>query len=305
VLAKPCGVTVRDANDAQGLFNEMQRAVWLVTFEDGALRHRSDVRRSMIHLLREEEPDKVRDIEEAAVAYYAQQEGVTARAEEIYHRLSLKQLATVLNQRWLDGVQRYLFSALEELSARERAWLASRLGVPLSPQERELADLEGWERDTEQRVRELLQRGEGGAAIEVLNARPQRTPGSPLYVLAAQAWEQQGEWQVARQVVQDGLTAAHRSANRTLVIALLLRGARLDSRMGEFAAARRRLDEAAALLPDRGDATLHLLEINLYRLGIDRIEHNDPTRHALQAELRACFTQLSDAQATAQPLLMS
>src|SRR5262249_48612898 len=148
---------VPDATTAQRLFDEMAREVALVTLDGEALIHRPDVRRLVLHLLREREAEKVREIEAAAVSYYAANDAIRdlptgqrllERAEEIYHRLSLQQSLNDVAERWLAGVEPYLFVALDELAVRERAWLATRVGRTLTEEERRQADLDGWERDT-------------------------------------------------------------------------------------------------------------------------------------------------------------
>jgi hypothetical protein len=306
VLAEPCGVVVRNAGDAQRLFDEMQREVALVTVEDGALRHRPDVRRIMIRLLREREPEKVRRIEEAAVAYYTTQDAIVARAEEIYHRLSLKQPENSLNERWIEGVQPYLFGALEELSVREQAWLAPRLGRTLNPELRLLADLEGWERDTERRARALLERSQVVAALAALQERKERTPGSPLYALEALAWERSENWTKARRVIQEGIASASESGNSALAVDLRLRGARVDVRSGDFPAAQQKLDEAEMLVQYRGGDPARLLEVGLNRLAVRRAQGADSAVVTRQnAGLRELFRRLSDEQIGAHPVLMA
>ena len=122
VLAAPSRVDVPDAQTAERLFAEMAREVALVTPEGDTLLQREDVRRLVIRALRAENPSKVREVEEAAIAYYASRSDVRLlgpahllieRAEEIYHRLSLQHPLEEVAARWLEGVARYLVSALD------------------------------------------------------------------------------------------------------------------------------------------------------------------------------------------------
>jgi hypothetical protein len=302
VLAEPCGVIVRDLAHAQQLFDEMRREVSLVSYEDGALRHRSDVRRVMIHLLREAAQDKVRRIEEAAIAYYQRQDGVIARAEEIYHRLSLKHSTAVIDRCWVEGVQPYLYSALEELNAHEYAWLAPRLGYHLTPEQRKQADVESWERDAEQLVWALLQRDQVREALDALHERDERTPGSPLYALEAEVWERLDNWSQAWLTIERGIASADAAGNRWLGVSLRLRGARVDTRRGDFEAALQKLDDAETLA---ADDDVHTLAIILNRLVLQRIVGDAPSaRIALIDTLRERFNRLSNEQVAEQPLLM-
>src|SRR5262249_40035495 len=61
VLAVPCGVDLSEDTEAHRLYEELGREVSLVTIaHDGALEHRSDVRRVMLDMLWHDEPLKVR-----------------------------------------------------------------------------------------------------------------------------------------------------------------------------------------------------------------------------------------------------
>ena len=109
VLARYCDVRVRDEAQARRLFDLLAREEALVTVEGDVLRHRSDVRRIMLNLLRhqsEEQAAQVRRIEKAAVRYYSTRESPEERAEEIYHRLSLEQSTQLISKRWADAEQR-------------------------------------------------------------------------------------------------------------------------------------------------------------------------------------------------------
>src|SRR5262249_49885721 len=67
-LAEPCGLSVPDLATANKLFGKLNDEVSLVRLDaDGALYHRTDVRRVMLDLLRQEAPDQVRAIHERAV----------------------------------------------------------------------------------------------------------------------------------------------------------------------------------------------------------------------------------------------
>ncbi|MCC6873920.1 MAG: AAA family ATPase, partial [Sandaracinaceae bacterium] len=118
VLAGPCELGSPDGGSldeeqARELFDLLARETFLVSADDdGALRHRADVRAVMLSLIEHAERDKVRAIDDAAVRYYEKQEGMTARAEELYHRLRRGDDASVLDARWLPGVEEGLGAQL-------------------------------------------------------------------------------------------------------------------------------------------------------------------------------------------------
>jgi len=113
------------------LFDALSREVWLVSRNtDGSLTLRPDIRRALLPGLRERPFAKV--IDSAAVAYYQTRSDITSRAEELYHRLYLRDSPESLDQRWQPGVEPYLATALdEELPVESQLYLASRLNATL------------------------------------------------------------------------------------------------------------------------------------------------------------------------------
>lgn len=224
VLAGPCELRLEGSADAEALFEEFKREVSLVfVAADQSLHHRSDVRRVMLEALKAEKPVQVREIHEAAVRFYEGNVDPLSRAEEIYHRLSLGESPREVEGRWMPGVEPYLDNALEELPSAARPFLASRLGLELPPRMWEEAELADWERNVESRARGMLARGEVKPALQVLGARKERTPGSPLYELEARALQRLEMVDEALEVVEEGLAAASPMAGASSVPLLLLR----------------------------------------------------------------------------------
>jgi hypothetical protein len=318
VLAKPCGVDVSDAATAQRLFEEMSREVGLVTFDGEALFPRPDVRRLVLRMLREREPSKVFQIEDAAVSYYAARNQVSdptqrlsERAEEIYHRLSMRHPLDVVARRWLPGVEPHLLGAVEELRARERAWLASRLGRTLTQEERQQADLDGWERDIFRRVRDFIQQGRLEDGLANLRERGERLPGSALYALEAELCEALGRWADVRHTVERGIQSADQSGHRDTAIVLRIWGARADIQIAALSDARQKLDEAESLLEE--GMTLRAIEVSLHRLALLRAEHAsdeaDPGARVAAAPLKRSlqlqFATVTDAEVRQESSLMA
>ena len=118
--------------------------MWIMTTR--ALVHRADVRRTMLPMLTEDSPERVRSIRRRAVRFYRQLSGAQARAEEMYHRLMLGQSTRTLDQNWDPGAGAFLENALDELPAGSRVYLADRLGVTLDASTLSAADDEAWAR---------------------------------------------------------------------------------------------------------------------------------------------------------------
>lgn len=184
VLAVPCGVEVKDLEQAKILFEKLKREVALVSQAgDNSLVHRSDLRKVMLEPLRKDKHQKVEEIHRNAVKYYEAFDDGVSRAEEIYHRLSLGIERDILEARWQDSVQQYLGSAIEELPAKAEAFLAARLRLEIDESVWSEAELEDWEIHTERRARDLLELGQPIQALAALRQRNERSQKSPLPAL--------------------------------------------------------------------------------------------------------------------------
>jgi hypothetical protein len=227
VLAEPCGIKIRNLEDAQRLFHALKREVALVSeAPDGSVRHRRDLRMVMVELLRADSAVRVDDIHERAIVYYKDHSTTAVeRAEEIYHRLSLDQDPYAIADRWMKGVEPHLTSAMEEFSGRRRAWLASRLGLDVDAATRQLASLEDWESIAVRDAEQLLSHGQGKSALEVIRARKDRPAVGPLVGLEARALVQLGLPEEALDLAEQGFAAAVDAANREFSLALALQAA--------------------------------------------------------------------------------
>lgn len=302
VLAPPCNVPVHTLGEAEHLFHELQREVSLVApSEDGSLRHRSDIRRVMLDLLRQDEPEKVAQIHRRAVDYYKTKEGAAARAEEIYHRLALGQQQRTLNERWIPGVEDYLRSALDELPFTAQTYLASRIGVELNEQVWQAASLSDWERHTERRVRELLRLNKPDRALLVLRERPDRTSGSALLVLEIQALVGLEQWEEARAIA--ATTIVQVPPNSRMQLDLLMLAAQIDQRLGNDSEAEQALDRAAALAERLDDGRL-ALTIAFSRLQLARRAAAAGRAAKRRVELLSFWDHIDDKALAAQPQLV-
>ena len=273
VLAKACGIEVDSAARAEALFLSLGREA-LVTTEGNALRHRADVRRVMLDLLRADQRAKVEEIHVAAVAYHAGRATLEDRAEEIYHRLCLGEDPARIDARWVAGVENHLRGAVAEVPPRQRAYLASRLGIDLDDRSRRAADLSDWERDAEKRVREQMRIGrEDGLeqAITIFAERDERTDQSQLLTLEAQVLERLERWDEARRVVGAALAATSAGGDVEGRMEALRVSARIEERQGNHLECLRVLNELSTLSMTVGN------EESFLRIGLDRLR---VSRHA-------------------------
>jgi hypothetical protein len=246
VLAGPCRLDLAGTN-AEQVFGELAAEVALVRMEpDGSLRHRTDVRRSMLEDLTDQVPaEKVTAIDEAAVAFYASRDDPVSRAEEIYHRLRLRQSPDILDRRWLPAAADHLRGAAEELPPAQRLWLARHLGITLDDTVRRAAGQEEWEDQAARRADRYLQAGHGEEALGTLRERPARSPRSPLFALEAEALRFLRRPDEALATARAGVESALRAGAVDMALDLLLKMAVIEEGRGDLAAAARLADEAA------------------------------------------------------------
>jgi cellulose synthase operon protein C len=249
VLAEPCGLSLDDAMSAEMLMSSLMHEVALVELDkDGSLRHRPDVRRLMLKDLTDDVPvTTARLIHDRAVGFYERKEGAVARAEEIYHRLVRGDDPSSIDKRWVPGVEPYLRTALDELPASARLWLSRRLGVTPDSALLNMADLEQWEEITARSAQLLLQSGDPRKALELIQARRDRSPASPLFRLESEALRLLGDLAEARAVLQRGIARTSQAGalnpNRELLVQLSL----LDEISGNLEAALADLRMAEAI----------------------------------------------------------
>jgi cellulose synthase operon protein C len=288
VLAGPCGVDVPDDIRARELFDACAREVSLLSWNpDGSLSHRADIRREMLPLLREDEPGQVDDIHSAAVSYYAQYTDMLARAEELYHRLCLRDTADALDQRWQPGVQNYLAMSLEELPAEGQVYLASRLGVTLPPDVVSRARAREQEQYMVARVRQLIQLGDLDTALNVLSEQEEPAYDSPLNLLQAQVLEGLGRLDEASRVLDRASQKAADAADGNSLLELQYAAARLAERQGGTVRALELLAAARATTPEPLDPIMPVrLWSAEFRLWQSRLGELTPRLLELSAQLK-------------------
>ncbi|MCU7821229.1 hypothetical protein [Kitasatospora sp. DSM 101779] len=255
VLAGPSGVSVPDDLRAAELFDLFAREVSLLRVAaDGALEHRSDVRRQLLPLLRAEAPEQVAEIHQAAVLHYVQEDDLTARAEELYHRLSLGETATELDRRWQPGVEALLTGSIDELPPGSQAYLASRSGRTLFAATLREVPAEEWERHAEVQVTRLLELDDPHGAAEVLGDRPAGSErGARLLLLEARVRAALGELDSARALASAARSRAAEEHDQGVQLEADFAHARWAVDEGFIEEAGRLLAEAAELAEGLGD----------------------------------------------------
>ncbi len=250
VLNDPCDLGLTRPDEAEKLFEELQRETSLVALDDldGSLVHRADLRRVMLKFLVESEPDRVERIRLSAVQWYAGQRGRRAKAEEMYHRLHLGE--------WVDEtdlsdseVRASIQSSVVEFPVDVQLRLAT-LGFQIPEEARRQATLEQADASQAALFEEFLSYGKSSeeeAARIVREGTKGLDRASPLFLSAARLAAQQGDEDAARDWIERGLEQSVAAGATRLTLGLLQEKAWLQRRASatERAETLRQLADAA------------------------------------------------------------
>ncbi|ESW81889.1 hypothetical protein X770_29095 [Mesorhizobium sp. LSJC269B00] len=255
VLASPCEVIVPDEATADTLFMKLVDETGLVEIDEDddpidvagqkiwPLHYRSDLRQLALLDLKRIMPDQVEAIHAGAIAWYSSQQGLRAKAEEIYHRLARGDLPPV--DLWRPDMALWLrASSMPELPARGRAWLLQRLDQALDDETRAAADFEIWERDTTEQARAFLGRRNWRQALRLIRQRSGRGPTSPLWLLEAQALVQSGAFSEAEEFLSTAATTSTEQGEPGQSFTFLLLLANVQIRQARFETALETLQRA-------------------------------------------------------------
>ncbi|HEV2514149.1 MAG TPA: hypothetical protein VGV07_02775 [Devosia sp.] len=199
VLAPVCALesgAVPKEEWADQLFEELRREHTLVRLDDDlSLRYREEVRTPMLRLLAADKPTLVERLHREAADYYESlpDAGPVERAEELYHLMMLGEPVEELEPRWMDGVERYLGSAVEEIPDEQKVWLASHMSIELTPDVYARADVQAWERLIGRRALEAARYSDPRQVLDLLAERAERSPESPLFAIEMRARMSLGE----------------------------------------------------------------------------------------------------------------
>lgn len=308
VLAQPCGIDLT-ATSAAVLVHALSREKAFIDTDpgDGALVYRQDVRRAMLRdIVSHVAPATLSTIHSNAVNFYERQSGLQARAEELYHRLMRRDAPLDLEPRWVQGVERYLRTALEELPARSQLWLAPRLGVTPRAELRGQASLEEWESVTATAVQRLLDNGDTRSALAVLEERADRSAASPLWRLESESHRLARDIPRALATADRGIEAASRAGQTATVRTLLRQRALIREGIDEFAAALADVDRALQLeyAGDWQGDRLRLLTTRIRLLRKLGPDHDSARREAID-QLKSMLTPEAVASLDQSPVLLN
>jgi len=139
VMAPASGLSSEEAPLPVGSEDELWRRLgleqWLVSRRGNVLRHRPEVRRSMLDLMRQQDPVAFARTNALALDAFRKRadQDLDARAETIYHLLLGGGRLEDVEEFWSPSVGPLLSSAVDDLDARGQGYLKAKLGrsVPI------------------------------------------------------------------------------------------------------------------------------------------------------------------------------
>ncbi|UHD16369.1 coiled-coil domain-containing protein [Thiocapsa bogorovii] len=305
VLAELCDI---DPGDAELLFQRLGDHVSL--FEHGAtapdepaaLRHRQDVREIMLELMLNDPAwrDRLAEIHDRAIDYYAPRDDAISRAELLYHRLMRDDPPEALDSLWDRELEASLSSSWNEpLPERARAWLGPRIGQ--LPQDMEALRLADWEVVALRESRELLAMGKPEMVLDTLAARRERLPGSALHWFEAEALRRLGRLDEAMDECRRGIDSTVAAKRFDRAMALHQVAAEISLQRRAWDDVQRHVDQAARMAANiRSDAGLLAAQELQVRARKERGEAHDPDS---TLALERTYSQLDDDQLRAAPEL--
>jgi len=306
VLSVPCGVPVPDLATATELFEALRQEHALVRLEDAdTLLYRPEVRQPMLRLLERDAPAQVRDIHRLAVEFWQETDDQVARAEELYHRLALDQEPWELERWWSPDIGPSLGSAVEELPPRAAAWLASHLGINVTPEVAKAASQADWERSIGRIANNRLRFQDVESVLKDLAERVDRLPGSALYALEARAHLLVNDPAAAKKVLERGLASMPITGSPGRQAELLWLHAQAAAAMGELDLAGESLAQAEIVAREVPDGLCRLQIAAQRSILARRGAHlTEQDAAALRTRIATYLAELDEGQLDSEPTLV-
>ncbi len=317
VLAEACKIEVKDIEDAQTLFTQLQEEVAVVEInhaDPNEIRQRPELRLAMLELLLQDDREKVKEIHQLAVAYFEKRvaaqspANVQDGADLVYHRLALKEPPAFLDgytPNDLQEIANELGSAIQDLPVEAQTYLVSRVKVEiqLDPGVWEAADLESWEQMTARSVQRQLNLRAYADALAQLEKREERSLGSPLYPLQVLAQIGLGQIEAAHHTLEEGIRRT--PPNSVEMQDLLLLAASMDETDERFAAAAEYYHRARHIARRLGDDTAAVnTQLKIVRLTHLLYPPDAPEVRQEHDTLLELWQRLDDASLLEHPALL-
>ena len=235
--------------------------------EGPALKHRQDVRETMLALMVEDPAwrSQLERIHDLAVQHYSQFDHRIAQAEELYHRIMRDDEPAAIDPLWSDEIAASIARSWDEpLPQRARLWLGARIGRLDELPEAELRHVDK-ELDIAREARAYMQSKDYGGALKQLTSIAERSAGSPLFALEAKALSGLNRHDDAYAAAMNGLEVADEARYPRRVMELHRLAAAAAMETADYDAVVAQSDEAVRIANSLDDtnAFLELLDLRV------------------------------------------
>lgn len=304
VLAPVCGIELDGPDSPEHLFHELSKEHTLVhRGDDQALYYREDVRRPVLELLTNDQPDLTRRVHIAAFLHYSDKiengkPDQVANCEAIYHGIMLGHDGDTLEKFWTKDVSAGLESAIDELPPEGKVWLAGKMDITLPQEFYREASTSEWERMIGPRALAVLQEAGSLEVLAMLTEREERTIQSPLISIEARCLVSIGDYGAAENLLVRALeeTPLNGNPGRKAEYLWLLAKAYLESgdRVGT-------LDTLRDLAEVAGSLTSPLPLVQTLSSVLSVAPDEDPSVPLFRADLIQALLRCSDAEISDEP----
>lgn len=182
VLAEPCNLGQINLQEAEEIFEQLKKEKFLIETVGNNINFRPDLRTALYPLIKQEMPEKTRQIHDLAINYFESKRHPNqeaAEAEAIYHRLMRGDKPDFLESTYEPQKLRpYLEYSLKELPVEKYVILAKWLGIGISEELiDELSPIE-WEEYIQNEIENALTHSDESLLLHLerlLNNRSERT----------------------------------------------------------------------------------------------------------------------------------
>lgn len=206
ILAVPCGLGQITINEANNIFNTLQKESFLLTPEHNALVFRKDLRVALYDLIITEYGEKAFQIHDLAVEYYKDKTSPADKAEYLYHRLKRGDSPAIIDKLYNHEIRLFIENAMTELPLNARIHLARIMGITVSDDVVKKAKLREWEEYLIAQIKDILEDGdESGLQRKknMLAARADRTNKSGLYAYETNVHLRLAEFEAAQKILEN------------------------------------------------------------------------------------------------------
>ena len=185
ILAEPCGLGKIDKDQADAIFERLQKETFLLEESMGSLTFRQDLRVALYDLIVKEDWEKAFAIHDHAIKFYEDAKTPADKSEYLYHILKKEENPYVIDQYFTEDMRPHLEPSLTEFHLAVYMKFATKLGITVAEEVLQNAPARELEGYFNFQIDDAINNGDEESLHEIerlLKKYPQRMePSSMLY----------------------------------------------------------------------------------------------------------------------------